>query len=212
MRPDMRTKIIGMSVAALAVAGCAAMMGPERSGEIREGARRDEGLVQGARARRSSTASTRTKCSACAASIPATRSCQGNRREDREGAARGDQVSGGQPPGDWKEGEKIAQSGVGKQFSDDPTRPAWCELLRLPPAFEGRASRSERSARASTTSGSFRGFTPDKEKYAYGKVYNSEAYSACSSMPRFGHAGILTEQQIKDVVALLMDPKSPVNQ
>jgi sulfur-oxidizing protein SoxX len=31
-------------------------------------------------------------------------------------------------------------------------------------------------------------------------------------MPRFGHSGILTEAQIKDVVALLMDPKSPVNQ
>jgi sulfur-oxidizing protein SoxX len=50
------------------------------------------------------------------------------------------------------------------------------------------------------------------QKYAYSKVYNSQAFSACSSMPRFGHAGILTEQQIKDVVALLMDPKSPINQ
>jgi sulfur-oxidizing protein SoxX len=30
-------------------------------------------------------------------------------------------------------------------------------------------------------------------------------------MPRFGHAGVLTEAQIKDVVALLMDPNSPVN-
>jgi sulfur-oxidizing protein SoxX len=30
-------------------------------------------------------------------------------------------------------------------------------------------------------------------------------------MPRFGHKGILTEQQIKDVTALLMDPDSPVN-
>jgi sulfur-oxidizing protein SoxX len=30
-------------------------------------------------------------------------------------------------------------------------------------------------------------------------------------MPRFGHMGILTEKQIKDVVALLMDPQSPVN-
>ena len=30
-------------------------------------------------------------------------------------------------------------------------------------------------------------------------------------MPRFGHSGILTEAQIKDVVALLMDPESPVN-
>jgi sulfur-oxidizing protein SoxX len=30
-------------------------------------------------------------------------------------------------------------------------------------------------------------------------------------MPRFGHKGILNEQQIRDVVALLMDPSSPVN-
>ncbi|MEO8136346.1 MAG: sulfur oxidation c-type cytochrome SoxX, partial [Betaproteobacteria bacterium] len=30
-------------------------------------------------------------------------------------------------------------------------------------------------------------------------------------MPRFGHNGILTEKQIKDVVALLLDPESPVN-
>ena len=26
--------------------------------------------------------------------------------------------------GDWREGEKIAQSGIGKQFSDDPKRPS----------------------------------------------------------------------------------------
>jgi sulfur-oxidizing protein SoxX len=31
-------------------------------------------------------------------------------------------------------------------------------------------------------------------------------------MPRFGHNGILSEEQIRDVVALLMDPESPVNQ
>ena len=54
-------------------------------------------------------------------------------------------------------------------------------------------------------------YTPQMQKYAYGKVYNSQAFSACSSMPRFGHSGILTEAQIKDVVALLMDPESPVN-
>ena len=50
------------------------------------------------------------------------------------------------------------------------------------------------------------------QKYAYSKVYNSQAFSVCSNMPRFGQAAILTEAQIKDVVALLMDPKSPVNQ
>ena len=57
-----------------------------------------------------------------------------------------------------------------------------------------------------------RGYTPQMQKYVYGKVYDSEAFAACSSMPRFGHNGVLTEQQIKDVVALLMDPGSPVNQ
>jgi sulfur-oxidizing protein SoxX len=31
-------------------------------------------------------------------------------------------------------------------------------------------------------------------------------------MPRFGHSGILNEAQLRDVMALLLDPKSPVNQ
>jgi sulfur-oxidizing protein SoxX len=113
--------------------------------------------------------------------------------------------------GDWKEGEKIAQTGVGKQFSDDPSRPAGgncyaCHQLSKTEVSFGTIGPSLHNF------GKVRGYTPEMEKYAYGKVYNSEAYSACSSMPRFGHSGILTEQQIKDVVALLMDPKSPVNQ
>ena len=39
-----------------------------------------------------------------------------------------------------------------------------------------------------------------------------KAYNACSNMPRFGHAGCSTKTQIRDVMALLLDPKSPVNQ
>ena len=31
-------------------------------------------------------------------------------------------------------------------------------------------------------------------------------------MPRAGHKGILSEKNLKDVMALLLDPKSPVNQ
>ena len=59
--------------------------------------------------------------------------------------------------------------------------------------------------------GKLRGYTADMQKYAYGKIYDSEAYNACTNMPRFGHKAILTEAQIRDVVALLMDPSSPVN-
>lgn len=113
--------------------------------------------------------------------------------------------------GDWKSGEKIAQSGVGKQYSDDPKVVAGgncyaChELTKQELAFGTIGPSLYRF-------GKLRGFTPEVQKYAYAKVYNPDAFSACSNMPRFGHNGILTEQQIKDVVALLMDPESPVNQ
>jgi sulfur-oxidizing protein SoxX len=117
----------------------------------------------------------------------------------------------GRYKGDWKAGEKIAQSGVGKQYTDDPSVVAGgncyaChELTKQEIAFGTIGPSLYRFGRT-------RGFSPEMEKYAYGKVYNSEAYLACTNMPRFGHMGILTEQQIKDVVALLMDPQSPVNQ
>jgi len=112
--------------------------------------------------------------------------------------------------GDWKNGERIAQSGVGKQYSDDPKAVAGgncyaCHQL-------GKAELAFGTIGPSLYNfGKLRGFTPEMRKYAYAKVYNAEAFSACSNMPRFGHHGILTEQQIKDVVALLMDPDSPVN-
>ena len=112
--------------------------------------------------------------------------------------------------GDWRAGEKIAQTGVGKQYSDDPKRPAGgncyaCHQLTKQEISYGTIGPSLYNF------GKIRGYGEDMQKYAYGKVYNSQAYTACSNMPRFGHNGILTEQQIKDVVALLMDPQSPVN-
>ena len=36
-------------------------------------------------------------------------------------------------------------------------------------------------------------------------------FGLCSEMPRFGTSGSLTEQDIKDLVAYLLDPTSPVN-
>ena len=117
----------------------------------------------------------------------------------------------GQLLGDWKSGEKIAQSGVGKQYSDDPTAVAGgncyaCHQLTKQEIAYGTIGPSLLGF------GRKRGYTAEMQKYVYGKVYNADAYSACTNMPRFGHMGILTEQQIKDVVALLLDPKSPVNQ
>ena len=112
--------------------------------------------------------------------------------------------------GDWKNGEKIAQEGRGKQFSDDPAGPVGancyaCHQLAPQELSFGTIGPSLYQF------GKLRGYGADIQRYAYGKIYNSEAYAACSNMPRFGHSGILNEQQLKDVTALLMDPQSPVN-
>ena len=48
-------------------------------------------------------------------------------------------------------------------------------------------------------------------EYTWGKIWNAKAYNACSNMPRSGHMGNLTEQQVRDIMALLLDPASPVN-
>lgn len=113
--------------------------------------------------------------------------------------------------GDWKAGEKIAQSGVGKQFSDDPRQPSGgncyaCHQLSKQEVAYGTIGPSLYQY------GKRRGSSMEIQKYTFGKVYNAEAFFACSNMPRFGQHGILAEQQIKDVVALLLDPTSPVNQ
>jgi L-cysteine S-thiosulfotransferase len=118
--------------------------------------------------------------------------------------------SDGKLLGDWKNGEKIAQEGRGKQFSDDPTGPVGgncyaCHQLTPQELAYGTIGPSLYQF------GKLRGFGVDTQRYAYGKIFNADAFAACSNMPRFGHNGILTEQQIKDVTALLMDPESPVN-
>ncbi len=113
--------------------------------------------------------------------------------------------------GDWREGEKIAQTGVGKQFSDNPANPSGgncyaCHQISPREISYGTIGPTLLGF------GKLRGNSEAIQKYTYGKVYNPQAYSACSNMPRFGHNGILTEKQLKDVTALLLDPASPVNQ
>ena len=112
--------------------------------------------------------------------------------------------------GDWKNGEKIAQEGRGKQFSDDVAGPVGancyaCHQLAPQELSFGTIGPSLYQF------AKLRGYGADTQRYAYGKVFNADAFAACSTMPRFGHNQILTEQQIKDVTALLMDPQSPVN-
>ncbi|WP_432258577.1 sulfur oxidation c-type cytochrome SoxX [Cupriavidus sp. TMH.W2] len=113
--------------------------------------------------------------------------------------------------GDWKEGEKIAQNGRGMQFTDQVggTNGGNCyachQMTKAEISF-GNIGPSLYQY------GKLRGNSQDVIKYTWGKIWDSSAYAACSNMPRFGHKGILTEAQIRDVMALLLDPASPVNE
>ncbi len=112
--------------------------------------------------------------------------------------------------GDWRQGERIAQSGVGKQFSDDPARPAGgncyaCHQLAPHELSYGTIGPSLYQY------GKQRGDSVGMQKYVFARISNPQGFIPCSSMPRFGHNGILTEEQITHLVALLLDPASPVN-
>jgi len=113
--------------------------------------------------------------------------------------------------GDWKRGEDIAQSGRGMTFSDAAGTPNGgscynCHQLAAKEISYGTLGPSLQGF------GKTRGAGAEMQKYAFGKIYNAKAYNACSQMPRLGFSGTLTEQQIKDLVAYLLDPASPVNQ
>ncbi len=112
--------------------------------------------------------------------------------------------------GDWKNGERLAQNGRGLQWTDKAGAPAGgscynCHQLSPQEASYGTLGPSL------LRFGATRGNGPDMQRYVYGKIYNAKAYNLCSQMPRLGHSGTLTSEQIKDLVGLLLDPASPVN-
>ena len=122
--------------------------------------------------------------------------------------------------GDWQAGEKLAQNGRGMTWSDASAAPS---------ANGGNCYNCHQLSKAEISFGTIgpslynygklRGVTDPASpasraivEYTWGKLYNAKAYTACSNMPRFGHAGVLDETQLKNLMALLLDPKSPVNQ
>ena len=123
--------------------------------------------------------------------------------------------------GDWKQGEQIAQSGRGLTWTDPASGPGVanggncynCHMIDRKEISFGTIGPSLWNY------GKLRGVADPASaaaepvvKYTWGKLWNSKAYNACSNMPRVGHMGILTEAQLRDVMALLLDPKSPVTQ
>jgi L-cysteine S-thiosulfotransferase len=128
--------------------------------------------------------------------------------------------TGGFYIGDWREGERIAQNGRGLTWTDSSAATS---------ANGGSCYNCHQMSKAEISFGTIgpslyqygktRGvqdvLAPTSQpiiEYTWMKIWNSKSYAACSNMPRFGHMGILDEQQIAHVMALLLDPKSPVNQ
>ncbi len=112
--------------------------------------------------------------------------------------------------GDWKAGEKLAQSGRGFTWADDPGLPVGgncynCHQISPKESSYGTIGPSLYQF------GKLRGNTPEMQQYTFNKIFNSKSYNVCSEMPRFGHVGALKPEQIKHLVALLLDPESPVN-
>ncbi|MBQ0960820.1 sulfur oxidation c-type cytochrome SoxX [Ideonella sp. 4Y11] len=127
--------------------------------------------------------------------------------------------SDGKYLGDWREGEKLAQNGRGMTWTDKSADPSAngancynCHQITKAEISYGTIGPSLYQF------GKLRGVSnpsaPEAQamvQYTWGKINNAWAYNACSNMPRFGHKKLLNEQQIKHVMALLLDPASPVN-
>lgn len=116
----------------------------------------------------------------------------------------------GQWFGDWKNGETIAKTGTGLQSSDDPKLPNGGNCYAC---HQMAAEEIAYGTLAPTLAeyGKLRGQSEPILRYTWTRLWNSHAYNPCSHMPRFGEAGILSEQQLKDLMAYLFDPASPVN-
>jgi sulfur-oxidizing protein SoxX len=120
--------------------------------------------------------------------------------------------------GDWKKGEALAQNGRGLTWTDDAKTanggncynchqldPKEISFGTIGPSLTGYGIK--RGVVADPSSPASKAII----QYTWGKIWNSRAYNACSVMPRAVHKGIITEAQAKDLMALLLDPASPVN-
>ncbi len=207
--------LITAAAAAATAVGCASLPAPReldaQAGAMIKAAFRDEGIAKVDRIQQDLAQS------ACSSDkLPPPETMQ---KVMQEAMATVKWPAGGKYLGDWKEGERLAQGGRGMTWTDRTTDPkangAQCYNCH-------QISKAEISYGTIGPSlyqyGKLRGVSdpnsPAAEpilKYTWAKIWNSNAYMACSGMPRFGHAKLLNEDQIRHVMALLLDPKSPVN-
>ena len=203
----MKANFVMAAVGAVAVAGCASMMytppTKEETQAVIKSSFRDRGI---AKVDRLNQTELQAVCSETGNNPPKDVRV----RLEKAALATVKYPTDGKWLGDFKLGERIAQTGRGLQWNDKAETPAGgncyaCHQLSKAEISYGNIGPSLNNY------GKLRGNTEQTLRYTWAKIWNTHSFNACSSMPRFGDAGILTEAQIKDVMALLLDPNSPVN-
>ncbi len=204
----MKTTVLALS-AVMGLSGCAALFGTDFDGmtsEIIKASFSDKGIAKKARVIQDET---NVACSAADVAgkdvDPAVR-----KRLEAVNMQTIQFPADGKFLGDWKQGEKEAQSGRGMTYSDKPGSPNGGNCYNCHQITKAEISYGTLGP-SLYQYGKLRGTSDDIVKYTWGKIYNAKAYNLCTNMPRFGHEKLLTEKQMKDIMALLLDPNSPVN-
>ena len=206
------TSIIPLALAAL-IAGCAAAPGAQEADQaaqaIMKGSFREQGIAKLDRIQQDEVQQ------ACSGEKPPSEPTV--KRIETAQLATVQWPADGGYLGDWREGEKLAQNGRGMTWTDPADAPSGgncynCHQITKAEISYGTIGPSLYQY------GKLRGVTDpaapasaEMLKYTWGKIWNAKATNACSNMPRFGHAGVLNAAQIRDLMALLLDPTSPVN-
>ncbi|MBI3367080.1 MAG: sulfur oxidation c-type cytochrome SoxX [Burkholderiales bacterium] len=212
---NVRHGIVGL-LAAAALLGCASMGGPSpaeldaQAQAMMQASFREQGIAKLDRIQQDLG---QKACSSDHAPSEAVA-----RQIEAESLASIKPPTNGQYLGDWREGEKLAQNGRGATWSDAAGSANGASCYNCHQI--GKAEISFGTIGPSLYNyGKVRGVADPAApasaaivEYTWGKLWNSKAYAACSNMPRFGHMGLLDETQLRHLMALLLDPKSPVNQ
>lgn len=116
--------------------------------------------------------------------------------------------------GDWKKGRELAWSGFGyrvsPKYDDHGKTKAGANCYNC---HQMATDRQGGTIGPSLTGyGKQRGTGQAILRLAYGIIYNAHSISPCTRMPRQGANGLLTQEEILDIMAYLFDPESPVNQ
>lgn len=212
----MNTKLLPGVAAVALIAGCAVMPTPQEvdraTQEMMKSSFKDQGIAKVDRLNQD--------LGQKACSLPEEPPADVAKQIEAQALASIKWPSDGRFLGDFKAGEKLAQDGSGMTWRDKSAAPAEnggscynCHQLSKEEISHGTVGPSLYNY------GKLRGVADPASpaskavvEYTWGKLWNSKAYAACSNMPRFGHMKILDESQIRDLMALLLDPNSPVNQ